>query len=472
MKKEEKVVNVEPVRLPYLGSMRPGKYILILLIAAVLLVFFMLFLLPGIVKGGRYVTFTSSLSDVGIILDGRYLGSTSGTNYFISSGNHEAVYVKNGITVGNDTIEIDHPVFATLFIRRSACVDIEAENTEGLYESIFENTLEGLADYSAVLSYDSSYNYPPLYSNYAADAAALSLRDVSSDMHLLSSFVTTEEMYDDLVNALRILDRAGITYSTVSTDLLQALLSGNAGSTDEVIVSPDENTAFTSDGFYSYSASSFTMGENQAVTADSINTLPVYVSTQDFEISQFYVTEYEYALFVQENPYWAKNNIGNLIADKMADEYYLAGITLSTAYVSNLPIRNISWHAADAYCRWLSEKTGVTYRMPSEAEWYQAASGSSDRAYAKSILSLDDGSHTSPLSMLGGLWEFTSDAYVPLSRLDGRTYDEEIVPSADIIVKGGSYINDPGSVTVQTVGVMRREVCSDYAGLRLVREKT
>ena len=154
----------------------------------------------------------------------------------------------------------------------------------------------------------------------------------------------------------------------------------------------------------------------------------------------------------------------------MADDYYLAGITLSTAYVSNLPVRNISWYAADAYCRWLSEKTGTAYRMPSEAEWYQAASSAEDRSYATSILSLDDGSHTSPLSMLGGLWEFTSSAYVPLSRLDGVTYDAEDLSSSDIIVKGGSYINDPSDVSKETVGVMRREVCSDYTGLRLVRE--
>ena len=118
MKKDEKLVDVEPVRLPSFGPLRPGKYILIFLITVILLAVFLLFFLPGIVKGGRYVTFTSSMSSVGVIIDGEYTGSTSGTNYFIESGSHEAEYIKNGITIGKETLEIDHPVFATLFIRR------------------------------------------------------------------------------------------------------------------------------------------------------------------------------------------------------------------------------------------------------------------------------------------------------------------------------------------------------------------
>ena len=470
MKKDEKLVDVEPVRLPSFGPLRPGKYILISLITVILLAVFLLFFLPGIVKGGRYVTFTSSMSSVGVIIDGEYTGSTSGSNYFIKSGSHEAEYIKNGITIGKETLEIDHPVFATLFIRRTQTVDIVPAQAEGLYESIFDSTLEGVVSYSAVLSYDETYNYPPLYTSYARDVSAIGIRDVSSDFHLLSSFVTTGEMLDDLKAAAAILDENGVKYSTADLTVLDSLISGNGEKTDCTLLSPSGNAHYTSDGFYSYSGESFTMGVNGKVSIETMNTLPVTVITSDFDLAQFYVTEYEYALFTKENPYWAKDNLETLIADGMADEYYLAGITLSTAYVSNLPVRNISWYAADAYCRWLSEKTGTEYRMPSEAEWYQAASSAEDRAYASSILSLDNGSHTSPLSMLGGLWEFTSSAYVPLSRIDGMTYDAGDLSQSDIIVKGGSYINDPSDISRETVGVMRREVCSDYTGLRLVRE--
>ena len=56
--------------------MRPGKYILIVLIILILIIFFLLGLLPGIINGGRYVSFNSSLSNVGVIIDDKYIGNT------------------------------------------------------------------------------------------------------------------------------------------------------------------------------------------------------------------------------------------------------------------------------------------------------------------------------------------------------------------------------------------------------------
>ena len=56
------------------------------------------------------------------------------------------------------------------------------------------------------------------------------------------------------------------------------------------------------------------------------------------------------------------------------DQYERVGCQLTAV---DLPIVGISWEQACAYCNWLSNQTGLHYRLPTGLEWNHAAQGGS-----------------------------------------------------------------------------------------------
>ena len=249
---------------------------------------------------------------------------------------------------------------------------------------------------------------------------------------------------------------------------LDGIYSGSASATPDEAAVPE--TPSYDGRFYSYSGGMTAMGDSTSLSYPASNRAPVSVETPPFSIAGRPVTEYEYALFTEEVPYWSKENRETLIADGMADEGYLDGIMLSSAVMSSRPVRCISWYAASAYCDWYSEKTGKEYSLPTEAEWYRAALSAAGKPYVTTLVHID-GDHSSPSAMMGQLWEFTSTPYVPLMRIGDYGKALELAsayPYDDIIVKGGSYVNDPSSVTIESVGVMDRAATCPYAGFRIV----
>jgi hypothetical protein len=92
------------------------------------------------------------------------------------------------------------------------------------------------------------------------------------------------------------------------------------------------------------------------------NEKPVHevVINDDFEIAKTPVTFAEYDIFCDVTNH-----------DKPDDEGWGRG---------KRPVINVSWHDAMEYCKWLSEVTGDTYRLPTEAEWeFSARAGTTTR---------------------------------------------------------------------------------------------
>jgi formylglycine-generating enzyme required for sulfatase activity len=67
------------------------------------------------------------------------------------------------------------------------------------------------------------------------------------------------------------------------------------------------------------------------------------------------------------------------------------------------PVINVSWYDADNYVKWLSKKTGKTYRLLSEAEWeYAARAGTTTPFWWGSSISTRQGNYNGTITYGGG----------------------------------------------------------------------
>lgn len=477
-------ITVEPVRLKSFLGMQPGVYLTILYAIILLAVIFLVGFLPGLLKSGKRVTFTSSVTPAAVTVDGTYVGSAPVTA-FIQPGMHEAVYSFGDDIAGSVRFEVSRPLFLTwLFPRRQ---DV---SMEGLIDSVqaFGTYLRQMFDEVvlwAVPSTDDRYHRPPLLTQVASSANNLAIAGTGMllrDFYASSfAYIETEAMLSDAEDALALLAGSGILDHRSLEELgqqLEAIASilearnsamtgleaydipiGFSRTSLEVPVS-----GFPAVTGFSYAGGPFVMGTKVESRYPQINRMGIEVEVQPFSIAALETSEYQWARFIEANPYWAKTNIDRLVADGMVDDRYLAGLFPTVTVPSNRPVRNISWHAAQAYVGWLSEVSGRDVFLPSQAQWEFAAASVKDRVYQNAVTAIADSK--GPSGMMGGYWEFTSDPYIPFGRY---VKSERTLTSShsDIVVKGGSYLNDPAAIQRTTVGMLSRTECAETTGFRI-----
>ena len=195
-------------------------------------------------------------------------------------------------------------------------------------------------------------------------------------------------------------------------------------------------------------AGSFTIG---SLTGQPDNQPPRRIAMQEaFAIGKYEVTFDEYDHFARETGRPLPNDAGMGRGRK--------------------PVINVSLADAQAYCDWLSERTGRRFRLPTEAEWEYAAKYSASGQYTPAKIGWGDancrtcrypwqsarirkvGSYDpNPLGlhdMLGNVWEWTCSAYT----MDGYQGQETLcnanLGANTFSVRGGSWKTDDSLLRV------------------------
>jgi serine/threonine-protein kinase len=192
----------------------------------------------------------------------------------------------------------------------------------------------------------------------------------------------------------------------------------------------------TGDGMVRIPAGSFIMGYDKRHPDEG--PLHTEAIVHAFWIDQYEITNHAYARFVEAT--------GHQPPDHWRGASFAAGN-------ERLPVSYVTWHDADAYCRWAGK------RLPTEAEWEKAARGTDGRLFPWGD-TFDAQKANSPQAGLGRLmpvgsfprgkspyglfdvagnvWEWTDSWYQPYP---GNTHPSVNYGEQYKVVRGGSYVD-------------------------------
>lgn len=213
------------------------------------------------------------------------------------------------------------------------------------------------------------------------------------------------------------------------------------------------------------------LGQDREATKGEQPQHRIYLA--EFYAGKYPVTNAQYAAFVESTSsaapsYWTQEGI--------------------PAAKEDHPVVQTSWHEALAFCAWLSEATGRSFRLPTEAEWEKTARGPYARIYpwgdrppTAEFCNCDMrvghttrvgqyAKNVSPygaLDLAGNASEWTNSLYrpYPYQADDGR---EDSLAEGVRVVRGGAF---------NLIGWNARSACrlryapnrrSDHCGFRMV----
>jgi formylglycine-generating enzyme required for sulfatase activity len=486
---EEDIVRLKPI----LG-IRPGVYLAIACALVLLLVLFLVLIYPGITRPGSMVVFSSDPSGAALRVDDVYLG-TSPCKVFVSRGDHVMEMVLPGFETKRVECTVPGRLFASLLFPKRYDLNVQLHTTDPMAALAVS-----ASDYAAW-----SFGGEPT----AVWQIPLSLSEgvyrvgntegIDGMIAAAARFAVTRAALRDLVRAQFLASSGGISPSPLgvvhSVSTILAFLADNPGSAAWLADTlPADSTAILiSSAWYQSQLAAFadiTAGEELAsrpgegsappplsqVRVSGLmftgigggrlvqgEPFPHQVPVEAFMICVTGIPIPAYADFLDANPRWHPDQRDTLEEQGLVSGEYLADFEndapLGIGHI-NTGISSVSWFAAKAYCDWLTTKlpaslTGWEVRLPTEAEWEYAAKSTQRWGSGGIILG-------------GSAWEWCANPYSPLPFLAAPPEAVNLIESPEYPVRGGSWLNAPGSISPETRASLPPETCSPFVSFRPV----
>ncbi|OJV37948.1 MAG: SAM-dependent methyltransferase [Bacteroidales bacterium 36-12] len=222
---------------------------------------------------------------------------------------------------------------------------------------------------------------------------------------------------------------------------------------------------------------------------------------KEYKASEMLISNGEFLAFVEDGGYKHKNYWTEegwnwcqfkeaempLFWRKKADGYWLRLVAEEISMPWNWPVE-VNYLEAKAFCNWKTVKTGKTFRLPTEAEWYRLAEhckvqNQPEWDKAPGNINLEYFASPCPVNMfkfgdfydvLGNVWQWTE---TPITGFPGfkvhLMYDDFSTPTFDgkhNLIKGGSWISTGNEATLHSRYAFRRHFYQ-HAGFRLVQSE-
>jgi len=432
---------------PFMG-IRPGVYLTAIYSFIIVLLVFLLLFLPGIMNTGSLLIVKTQPQGAAVRVDDVYMGvsegyfpGSSGSRIFLPNGTYLIEAVMPGFEKQAVTHTIKGRVFASLFAPRKERIEFTLITANP--QAAFARYAADFADWSFGGEPTATWQIPMSLSDgaYRTGGYKNASDDLKDILTAASRFTVTRAALRDLLRAKLLLDNYGNAPSPAalisSLSDITAFLSENPGSAEWLLSLFPSNSpvsaAIKSSAWYESNAYSPQIIHDTAENANarSIEILGLnftniqaasiilneniksgIINIDEFYISQTPVSQPLFETFLSENPQW--NDHYTIYFKQEIDADPLA------AYKGDA-VTGITWHAADAFCKWLTgflpaAFSNMEIRLPSEDEW--------------SVAALTVSNMRSPG------WEWCADPYAPLPFINAKPEAVNIVGSPDRSLRG------------------------------------